>query len=138
IGMPMATALQRLPGAEVIEQKSPKESGGEDEPEEFVPRDSSDPERRIREYKKWRLRLQDTNGMPWGAEVGVVSNRFRVIYSGDVTRRVTLKINDVNPSHHADAVRVLESAANAILFEIDLQYGILAMLSRRTQLWSRR
>ena len=39
-----------------------------------------------------------------------------------------MKISGVSPPYHDDAVRALETVANAIMYEIDLRYGVLVML----------
>ena len=119
----------RLPGIEILADKPSSEAQDDDEQSA----DGSFAAVRITSRSTWRLNLQPFPGISWTAEIGTQTNRFRALQAVSSRRTPTLKIHGVNPPHHEDAVRALETVANAIMFELDLRYGVLAMLSRTAQ-----
>jgi hypothetical protein len=77
---------------------------------------------------EWRLPFAAGAGQNWSAEIGTESDKYTLFktrvasYAG---KEVTLKIRGaITSQHHDDAIQVLDMVSQAILFELDLRYGI--------------
>ncbi|MFJ6560753.1 hypothetical protein ACIQMV_12870 [Streptomyces sp. NPDC091412] len=65
--------------------------------------------------------ITGTRGEGWSAELSPPSERFDILSSFGA---VTLKLKGRQHSTYNEALAFLESAGNAILFELDLKYGL--------------
>jgi len=85
----------------------------------------------------WALELAADAGQKWSAEISPCSSRFNILRYARVS--ATLKIRGAAASgRHDEALKLLEEIGQAILFELDLRYGLAACLSKipwRTQLF---
>jgi hypothetical protein len=128
--------LTDLPGLEIIEVPTTVPAAAEegDTVEETVG-SSTERERILREGARWRLRIEDARS-PWSIEFSEASDAFVALSSEPRAiavrdrRPITLKIRGINAPRHEDALRQLEDIGRAILFDLDLCYGIQLELAR--------
>jgi hypothetical protein len=122
-----------VPGVEIIERSSTDASAGEEgEPtDETV--DVGSASEAIRSGAYWRLRIDDDRS-PWSIEFSEASDSF-IALSADIhlsrnRKPPTLKIRGISTPRHDEALRHLEEIGGAILFDLDLCYGIQLELAR--------
>jgi len=108
--------LSRLPGV-IVNMDKPSDSDAD----EIV--EASD---------SWTLPFVNDTDQEWSASIGIRSDRFRIYCGGPYLRvnNITLKIVNPKVSRHDEALQLLEKVANAILFELDLCYGLAFRLAR--------
>ncbi|MDP9950351.1 MULTISPECIES: hypothetical protein [Streptomyces] len=71
--------------------------------------------------KKGSVTITGKRGEEWLAEIGTPSDRFDILSGRGL---VTLRLKGKQNKTHDEALAFLESAGNAILFEVDLKYGL--------------
>lgn len=79
------------------------------------------PEENLRTKAQGSVTITGTRGEDWSAEISSPSKRFSVFCSFGP---VTLKLKGRQLRTYPEALTFLESAGNAILFELDLKYGV--------------
>jgi hypothetical protein len=96
---------------------------------ELAANDADDGRRGDRFEESWVLPLAASAGQKWSAEISPYSQQFRLFYY--VHEPVSLKIRGAAASsRHNEALKLLEDIGRAILFELDLRYGIAVQMSR--------
>ncbi|AYC41241.1 hypothetical protein [Streptomyces griseorubiginosus] len=86
-----------------------------------------DPSSRINRSSRGTVKIRGDRGEDWSAELGTPSDDFRLLSRyGASTLRLFGKKNQT----HDEALKFLEAAGNAILFDIDLKYGISLTMRR--------
>lgn len=128
-----------LPGIEIIEHAAtnPVTGGDGEVVDETVESEPSTERDAIRAGARWRLRVEDSRHS-WSVEFSEVSKAFLAFINDPLLRRTwnerplpaTLKIHGINASSHDEALRRLEEIGGAILFDLDLCYGIQLELGR--------
>lgn len=107
--------FSQLPGIEVITEGDP-----ELEKEAFE--DGGDP--RQVSAQNWRLAVGQ-NGV--SIEISPASAEFQIL----LERGVTIKVDGVATSSHDEALEALERYAAAMLFDLDVVYGVHVQLAKR-------
>lgn len=107
--------ISRLPGAEVIAE-------GDAELDKEAFEDSGD--LRQSAAQKWRLSVEQ-NGI--SIEISPASSAFEML----LERGVTIKVDGADTSSHDEALETLERYAAAMLFDLDVVYGIHMQLAKR-------
>jgi hypothetical protein len=107
-------AFQQLPGIEVIAE-------GDPELDQEVFEDGAVP-RRLAE--NWRLAVEQ-NGV--SIEISPASGEFEIL----LERGVTIKVDGVTTSTHEASLKALEGYAAAMLFDLDVVYGVPVQLAKR-------
>ncbi|MEU8059266.1 hypothetical protein [Microbispora bryophytorum] len=111
--------LQRLPGVEIEPPSSTaSEAAAEDSPEAVL-------EGR---KKRWRLSLQSEEGTKWGATIGTPSERFHNISDRNLVDTISLRLSGIVGERHDNLLSTLQRVANAVLFELDVNFGIAMQL----------
>jgi hypothetical protein len=107
--------LQQLPGVEAAGPKpDPEQEDFEDEAG-LTPNAPAE---------NWRLAVEK-DGI--SIEISPASTEFRMLFTGELT----VKISGVPTSSHDTALEALERYALALLFDLDLVYGLPVQLARR-------
>jgi hypothetical protein len=114
------TALWALPGVEVLDDEVHESEEAADEAEVAT----------ARRPEKWRL-LVDHDGQT--IELSPATERAKSVWPLQRTR-VTIKLEGFATATHDEALAVLERYANAMLFELDVLYGVPATLVRKRPL----
>ncbi|TCU43310.1 hypothetical protein EDF33_10949 [Curtobacterium sp. PhB146] len=107
--------LKRLPGVEVGVADAP-DASPETEEDAYLGRGAA--------ADKWRLILSE-GGM--SLELSPASDEFQILFGGGVT----LKISGASTSTHDEALGVLERYGSAMLFELDVVYGVPTQLAKQ-------
>jgi hypothetical protein len=118
-GPPARFRLSHLPG--VVTEESDRRS---DEESDAIEERYSD---------SWSLPFTADADQRWSASIGESSDRFWIFRSGlgrIAPGAATLRIRNVDASRHDEALGLLERVAGAILFELDLRYGISVNVTR--------
>jgi hypothetical protein len=97
--------------------------------EQVIPNEMEAFHRRIA-AAKWMFPLHADSRQKWSVEISRSSPRFIPFRAFAINRDVTLKVKGATVAHHHDqAVELLEEVSRAVLFEIDLRYGLALSLS---------
>lgn len=114
--------IQQLPGVEIL-------ADGDPELDKEAFEDGVDPARMP--AQNWRLAVEH-NGV--SIEISPASAEFEILFVGGVT----LKISGVTTSTHDDSLEAVERYATALLFDLDVVYGVQMQLTKRRRTNRRR
>jgi hypothetical protein len=122
-----------VPGIEIVDRPSIASSAREEGEAVDEPIETGTIGEAIRLGARWRLRIVDDR-YPRSIEFSATSDAFLALIS-DVRilqdrRPPTLKIHGISAPRHHEALRRLEEIAGAILFDLDLCYGVQLELAR--------
>lgn len=134
--MPVGQSILEIPGVQIIE--SATEDSDDSAEEVLETRERS----RIKPGDQWRLDISDDKHS-WSIELSRMSDEFLALVDAPEVRmrtperRTTLKIRGVVAPRHEEALRRLEDISGAILFDLDLRYGVAMELARYSERRSR-
>lgn len=111
------TALWGLPGVELLDDEVHE---ADDSADDIDPSPARRPD-------KWRLRVEKEGR---SIEISPSSDAAKSLWNTASTR-VTIKLIGFTTTTHDQAVEVLEKYGNALLFELDVLYGVAANIQRR-------
>jgi hypothetical protein len=125
-GGPVPLRLHTLPGAQrIADEERPTLFDAFGMAEFESPRPT-----RIELGDKWCVTFRSNPGDHWHVEVGSASTGLLSILGRSYLRAgQSIRINGINAPRHEGALRVLERVANAVLFECEVKYGIVAILA---------
>jgi hypothetical protein len=119
---PGSRSFESLPG---IREIRPAEDSEFDEGDlETTPK--STPTRTL--SGQWLTEFENTITTTWRVEIGSNTFRFGTLL-GRRGGSVTIRIEGIIVDRHDDLVRILEKIAGAVLFELEVKYGIVALLA---------
>ena len=84
------------------------------------------------DYRDWKLELRHDE-CPYTVELSPMSRSLSGLFGGMVWgRSPTLKIYDVDTDRHDEALKIMESYASGLFFELDVRFGLpLGFVPRR-------
>ena len=82
----------------------------------------------------WSIPFTAEPDQLWSISIGSAADRFSIFTIRPFTRRATIKIANAEISGHDRALQFLERTAGAVLFELDLRYGLAFNLSKMSQI----
>lgn len=132
-------SIYDLPGVEIIEHATTNSATSEDGEvvDEAVESEPSTESEAIRAGARWRLKVEDSRH-PWWIEFSESSEAFlalsseprMMIQARNWRPPPTLKIHGISAPLHDEALRRLEDIGGAMLFDLELCYGIQLELAR--------
>ncbi|MBP2340683.1 hypothetical protein JOF41_006861 [Saccharothrix coeruleofusca] len=86
------------------------------------------------DYRDWKLELRHDE-CPYTVELSPMSRSLSGLFGGTLwDRSPTLKIHDVDTDRHDEALKIMETYASGLFFELDVRFGLpLGFMRRRSR-----